>query len=61
VGVPYSICVAVFGGTAPYLQQWLGTTMGMPQLFNIYAVVLLVVSAAFVFTIPETKGKDLTH
>jgi MHS family alpha-ketoglutarate permease-like MFS transporter len=33
----------------------------MPQLFNIYAVVLLVVSAAFVFTIPETKGKDLTH
>ena len=61
VGVPYSICVAVFGGTAPYLQQWLGTTMGVPQLFNIYAVVLLAVSAAFVFTIPETMGKDLTH
>jgi MHS family alpha-ketoglutarate permease-like MFS transporter len=27
----------------------------------VYAVLLLVVSAAFVFTIPETKGKDLTH
>lgn len=61
VGVPYSICVAVFGGTAPYLQQWLGSSLGAPQVFNIYAVLLLVVSAAFVFTIPETKGKDLTH
>jgi MHS family alpha-ketoglutarate permease-like MFS transporter len=53
--------VAAFGGTAPYLQQWLGTTLGAPQVFNVYAVVLLGVSAAFVFTIPETKGKDLTH
>ncbi len=59
VGVPYSICVALFGGTAPYLQQWLGTTVQMPQLFNVYAVLLLAVSAVFVFTIPETKGKDL--
>ena len=58
--MPYSICVAVFGGTAPYLQQWLGTTVQMPQLFNVYAVLLLAISAACVFTIPETKGKDLT-
>jgi MHS family alpha-ketoglutarate permease-like MFS transporter len=61
VGVPYSICVALFGGTAPYLQQWLGTSLGAPQVFNAYAVLLLVISAAFVFSIPETKGKDLTH
>ena len=61
VGVPYSICVALFGGTAPYLQQWLGSSLGAPQVFNMYAVLLLVVSAAFVFTIPETKGKDLRH
>jgi MHS family alpha-ketoglutarate permease-like MFS transporter len=60
VGVPYSICVALFGGTAPYLQQWLGTTVQMPQLFNVYAVLLTAISAACVFTIPETKGKDLT-
>jgi MHS family alpha-ketoglutarate permease-like MFS transporter len=59
VGVPYSICVALFGGTAPYLQQWLGTTLQLPSLFNIYAVVLLLISAVFIFTIPETKGKDL--
>ena len=61
VGVPYSICVAVFGGTAPYLQQWLGTTLQLPILFNVYAVALLLVSAAFVFTIPETRGKDLAE
>lgn len=60
VGVPYSICVAVFGGTAPYLQTWLGT-IGQAGLFNVYAVVLLLIGIAFVFTIPETKGKDLTH
>jgi MFS transporter, MHS family, alpha-ketoglutarate permease len=59
VGVPYSICVALFGGTAPYLQQWLGTTLQMPSLFNVYAVVLLLISVVFIFTIPETKGKDL--
>ncbi len=61
VGVPYSICVAVFGGTAPYLQQWLGTTLQLPILFNVYAVALLLVSAAFIFTIPETRGKDLAE
>lgn len=60
VGVPYSICVAVFGGTAPYLQTWLGS-IGATSLFNVYAVVLLAISIGFVFTIPETKGKDLTH
>lgn len=60
VGVPYSICVAAFGGTAPYLQTWLGS-IGQANLFNVYAVLLLLVGIAFVFTIPETKGKDLTH
>ncbi|MEC5192818.1 hypothetical protein RCH17_003118 [Arthrobacter sp. MP_M7] len=58
--MPYSICVAVFGGTAAYLQTWLGT-IGVADGFNLYAVGLLVLSALFVFTIPETKGQDLTH
>ncbi|MGY2744850.1 MFS transporter [Pseudarthrobacter sp. O4] len=58
VGVPYSICVAAFGGTAPYLQQWL-KDINMAQAFNLYAVVLLVISILFIFSIPETKGKDL--
>lgn len=60
VGVPYSICVAAFGGTAPYLQTWLGS-IGQANMFNVYAVILLAIGIAFAFTIPETKGKDLTH
>ena len=32
----------------------------MATFWTVYAVVLLAVSAVFVFTIPETKGKDLT-
>lgn len=60
VGVPYSICVAVFGGTAPYLQSWLGS-MNLGVLFSVYAVVLLLISAVFILTIPETVGKDLNE
>lgn len=58
VGIPYSICVALFGGTAPYLQAWLGTSVG-PNAFAGYVVVLLLVSAAVVLTLPETRGRDL--
>lgn len=63
VGIPYSICVATLGGTAAYLQQGLGVWFGDAgsTLFTAYGVLLLLVSFAFVFTIPETKGKDLTH
>jgi MHS family alpha-ketoglutarate permease-like MFS transporter len=58
VGVPYSICVAIFRGTAPYLNVWLTTEVG-PNAFAFYTVALLTVSILFIFTLPETKGKDL--
>ena len=48
----------MFGGTAPYLNAWLGTAVG-PNAFALYTVALLLVSFLFVFTIPETKGSDL--
>jgi MHS family alpha-ketoglutarate permease-like MFS transporter len=35
LGVPYSIAVAVFGGTAPYPQTWFGHA-GHPAWFNGY-------------------------
>ncbi|HET7303400.1 MAG TPA: MFS transporter [Segeticoccus sp.] len=58
VGVPYSICVAAFGGTAPYLQTWLGGTAGR-SAFTGYVIVLLLVSALVVLTLPETRGREL--
>lgn len=58
VGIPYSIAVALFGGTAPYLQAWMGEEIG-PKAFVTYTVVILLLSAAVVLTMKETRGKDL--
>lgn len=58
LGVPYSISVALFGGTAPYLQQ-LFAEIGRPGLFLGYSVGLLLVSGVAVYLLPETKGIDL--
>ena len=60
VGVPYSICVALFGGTAPYLQTLFTDVVKQPWMFNVYAVALMIVSILVVMTLPETKGKDLS-
>lgn len=61
VGVPYAICVALFGGTAPYLQQLFADVLHASWAFNVYAVAMVVVSVLTVFGLPETKGKDLRH
>lgn len=58
LGVPYSISVALFGGTAPYLQT-LFAEIGRPGLFLGYAVALLIVSGVTVYLLPETRGIDL--
>lgn len=58
--VPYSIAVALFGGTAPYLQTWFGAQLELPWLFSLYSVILLLISAATaIFLLPETKGRVL--
>ncbi|SEF38495.1 MFS transporter, MHS family, alpha-ketoglutarate permease [Amycolatopsis pretoriensis] len=59
LAVPYSVAVAVFGGTAPYLQTWVGETFA-PAVFTGYVVLLLLVSAATVLTLREGRGTDLT-
>ncbi|HCA84643.1 MAG TPA: MFS transporter [Streptomyces sp.] len=58
VAVPYAVCVALFGGTAPYLQTWMGAELG-DAYFTGYIVVLLLISAAVITTLPETKGRAL--
>jgi len=59
LAVPYSIAVAVFGGTAPYLQTWVGSTLGRPA-FTGYLVALLAISALTVLPLREGRGSDLT-
>lgn len=58
--VPYAVAVAIFGGTAPYLQSWSNAAFG-PSAFTIYVVVLLIISTVVAWKLPETKGKDLTQ
>jgi MFS transporter, MHS family, alpha-ketoglutarate permease len=54
LAMPYSVAVALFGGTAPYLQSWLGVRAG-PGAFAWYTVALLLVTAVTVATLPETR------
>ncbi|TVT51586.1 MFS transporter [Amycolatopsis rhizosphaerae] len=59
VGVPYSIMVALFGGTAPYVLTWLHVH-GLEWLFSCYLVVLVAVGIVTTMLTPETKGRPLT-
>ena len=56
--VPYSLAVALTGGTAPYLQTWL-SSRGQGDLFLGYTVILLLVTAVAVVLTPETHRKPL--
>jgi MHS family alpha-ketoglutarate permease-like MFS transporter len=58
LGVPYSLAVALFGGTAPYLQTYF-SQHHLPAAFTVYAIVLEIVSLVTVWRMPETRGVDL--
>ncbi len=55
-GVPYAIAVALFGGTAPYVMSALSK---QPNVFVGYVILLMVISAATVLTLKESKGINL--
>lgn len=58
LGFALSLAVAIFGGTAPYLNQWLyGEQLGW--VFNVYIIVLCLIGMAVVSTWRETKGVPL--
>ncbi|MGY1593467.1 MFS transporter [Geodermatophilus sp. SYSU D00708] len=59
MAIPYSIAVALTGGTAPYLQTWLGSR-GQEDLFTGYVVVLGVVTLLTVWRTRETRGTELS-
>jgi MFS transporter, MHS family, alpha-ketoglutarate permease len=58
LAVPYSIAVALFGGTAPYLQTYFAD-QHMTSTFVWYSVGLGLVSTLVILTLPETRGIDL--
>ncbi|MEV5302244.1 MFS transporter [Amycolatopsis methanolica] len=59
LAVPYSIAVAAFGGTAPYLQAWVGAEFGR-SAFAGYLVLLMLVSTAAIATLSQTLAKELS-
>lgn len=58
VSLPYALAVAVFGGTAPYLSEWLAAH-DLGSVFLLYVVAVNVLGAIVYLTMPETRDKQL--
>ncbi|MFG2137927.1 MFS transporter [Streptomyces sp. NPDC048650] len=58
IGFPYSLTVALFGGTAPYVGTWFKQA-GHAGLFPWYVAVLCLVSFGVYLTLPETSRQKL--
>ncbi|MEV6564687.1 MFS transporter [Streptomyces kronopolitis] len=58
IGFPYSLTVALFGGTAPYVGTWFQQA-GHPDLFPWYVAALCLVSFLVYLTLPETARQKL--
>ncbi|GAA1361686.1 MFS transporter [Streptomyces beijiangensis] len=60
IGFPYSLTVALFGGTAPYVGT-LFKEIGHPGLFPWYVAALCVVSSVVYLRLPESAHKELAR
>jgi len=58
IGFPYSLSVALFGGTAPYVGTWF-TSIGHSGLFPVYIAVLCLISFVVYLFLSETAKKPL--
>lgn len=58
MAIPYAIAIALFGGTAPYLNAAWAHHHGR---FQAYAITMLVISGLVTLTLKETRGIDLHH
>lgn len=58
IGVPYSLAVAIFGGTAPYITTWMNGS-GLGSFVWLYCAIAAAIGLVVYIIIPETKGKVL--
>lgn len=58
IGVPYSLAVAIFGGTAPYITTWMNSS-GLGSFVWLYCAIGAAIGLVVYIVIPETKGKVL--
>ncbi|BBX19636.1 MFS transporter [Mycolicibacterium duvalii] len=59
--VGYNLCVAIFGGTTPYVVTWLTAATGDPIAPAFYLIVAALVSLATVHTLRESAGRALAQ
>ncbi|WP_425994907.1 MFS transporter [Afipia sp. DC4300-2b1] len=59
MAIPYSLAVAIFGGTAPYVQNWLASIDRM-DIFSGYLALLNLLTVVTILFMPETRGRPLT-
>ncbi|MGO4103842.1 MFS transporter [Leifsonia sp. YAF41] len=60
VGFLSSLSVAIFGGTAPYLNTWL-TSLGISWVFSVWVAFLGLLAVVAGLLIRETKGLSLSQ
>lgn len=59
IGIPYAVCAALFGGTAPLIATWLHGLGGVWYV-SLYAMLISVISIlTHIFLTPETRGRPL--
>lgn len=58
IGLAYSLSVAVFGGTAPYIYQWF-VAHDLTWASGFYVIALCILTIISMYILPETKGVDL--
>lgn len=61
LSMAYSVAGAFFAGTLPYIITWLIDLTGNPLIPAFALVILGVIGAVALFTMPETKGIKLLH
>lgn len=59
--IGYNVCVALFGGTTPYVVTWLTATSGNAIAPAYYLVIAAVISLATVLTVRESAGRPLAQ
>ena len=58
IGVPYAVCSAIFGGTAPLVAAWM-LSIHFDTGVALYIMAICLVSLIVFRSMPETRGKPL--
>jgi len=59
IGIPYAVCAAIFGGTAPAAATWL-QEIGGPLYIALYVMLVCAITlATHIVLTPETRGRSL--